>query len=42
MLNDIIKWFEAMDPVQGAFIATLFTWALTALGASIVFFCKDY
>jgi zinc transporter, ZIP family len=40
MLGEIIKWFEGTNPVTGAFLATLFTWAMTALGASIVFFVK--
>ena len=39
-MQDLIKWFESIDPVTGAFVATLFTWAMTALGASIVFFVK--
>ena len=32
--------FKELSPVWQAFIATLFTWSVTALGASIVFFFK--
>lgn len=40
-MDTIIQFFEGIDPVLGAFLATLFTWALTALGASFVFFFKS-
>lgn len=40
MLNNIIDYFEQLDPVLAAFYATLFTWGVTALGASLVFFFK--
>ena len=42
MLNfdTLLKFFERIDPVLGAFIASLFTWLLTALGSSLVFFIK--
>lgn len=40
MYQDIIIFFESLDPVLGAFIATLFTWGLTAFGASFVFLFK--
>lgn len=33
-------WFLEMHPVQQALLATLFTWGVTALGASFVFFFK--
>ncbi len=36
----IINWFIDLHPVFQAFIATLFTWAVTALGASLVFLFK--
>lgn len=39
-MNDVIKYFEQLDPVMAAFLATMFTWGLTALGASLVFFFK--
>ena len=40
MFEDIIRFFESIDPVLAALYATLFTWFLTALGASFVFFFK--
>ena len=33
-------WFVEMHPVKQALVATLFTWGVTALGASFVFFFK--
>jgi ZIP family zinc transporter len=39
--NAILEFFRNTDPVLGAFYATLFTWGLTALGASLVFFVKE-
>ena len=39
-MEQIIHFFEQIDPVLGAFYATVFTWGLTALGASFVFFFK--
>lgn len=41
MFEDIIHFFESIDPVLAALYATLFTWFLTALGASFVFFFKN-
>jgi len=40
MLNQVIEYFESIDPILAAFYATLFTWAMTALGAGLVFFFK--
>ncbi len=40
MMNDIIAYLEGIDPVLAALYATLFTWGVTALGASLVFFFK--
>jgi ZIP family zinc transporter len=40
MLESIIAYLESIDPVLAALYATLFTWFLTALGASVVFFFK--
>jgi ZIP family zinc transporter len=40
-MDGIISFFEKTDPVLGALYATLFTWGLTALGASLVFFIKS-
>lgn len=34
------EWFLALSPVKQALIGTIFTWFLTALGASVVFFFK--
>ena len=39
-MNEVIKYMESIDPVYAALLATLFTWGLTALGASLVFFFK--
>lgn len=39
-MNDVINYFETLDPVMAALLATLFTWGLTALGAALVFFFK--
>lgn len=35
-----MEWFKSLDPVIQALIATCFTWFVTALGASVVFFFK--
>jgi ZIP family zinc transporter len=40
MFQTVIDYFEIIDPVLAALYATLFTWFLTALGASFVFFFK--
>ena len=39
-MDSVIAFFESISPVTGAFYATLFTWGLTDLGASLVFFVK--
>ncbi|MCX6578726.1 MAG: ZIP family metal transporter [Candidatus Aminicenantes bacterium] len=36
----MLEWFKTLDPVMQALIATLFTWLVTALGASLVFMFK--
>lgn len=36
----MIEWISQFHPVMQALIATLFTWAVTALGAAVVFFFK--
>lgn len=36
----MIQWISQFNPIQQALIATLFTWGVTALGASLVFFFK--
>lgn len=40
-METIVRWFETIDPVTAAFIATTFTWLVTASGASLVFFFKS-
>jgi ZIP family zinc transporter len=40
MYNDLIKYLEGIDPILAAFYATMFTWLVTAAGASLVFFFK--
>ncbi|KAF2518900.1 ZIP family metal transporter [Flavobacterium salilacus subsp. salilacus] len=40
MFDSIVAYFESIDPVLAALYATLFTWGVTALGASAVFFFK--
>lgn len=35
-----MNWFVSLNPILQAFIATLFTWSITILGASIVLFFK--
>lgn len=40
MFESIVHYFESISPILAAFYATLFTWGLTALGASFVFFFK--
>lgn len=37
----MISFFEGLSPVMQAFLATLFTWGVTMLGASIVFFFRE-
>ena len=39
-MKDVIIFFENQPPILGAFYATIFTWLMTALGASLVFFIK--
>lgn len=34
----LVTWFSELNPVVQAFLATMFTWGVTALGASTVFF----
>lgn len=36
----LIQWFSGFHPVTQALFATLFTWAVTALGAAVVFVFK--
>lgn len=41
MLQFILDYLESINPILAALYATLFTWFLTALGASFVFFFKN-
>lgn len=36
----IVEWFTDLNPIVQALLATCFTWFVTALGASLVFFFK--
>ena len=36
----LFEWFAALHPIVQALFATLFTWFVTALGASLVFFFR--
>lgn len=40
-MNTLYIWFAQLNPVLQAFIATMFTWFVTAVGASMVFFFKS-
>ena len=37
----MFEWFGNLNPIIQALLATCFTWFLTALGASAVFFFKQ-
>jgi len=37
----LTQWFTQLNPVMQALLATCFTWLVTALGASVVFFFKS-
>jgi ZIP family zinc transporter len=41
MFQFILDYLESINPILAALYATLFTWFLTALGASFVFFFKN-
>ncbi|WP_203229280.1 ZIP family metal transporter [Paenimyroides tangerinum] len=40
-MEEIINYFENINPVLAAFHATVFTWAMTALGAATVFLVRN-
>lgn len=40
-MEEIIKYFEGINPVLAAFYATVFTWGMTALGAAAVYLFKN-
>lgn len=37
----MLEWFSGLDHIVQALLATLFTWGVTAIGASLVFFFKN-
>ncbi|MEE2876753.1 MAG: ZIP family metal transporter [Candidatus Neomarinimicrobiota bacterium] len=37
----MVEWFKGLEPLTQAFLATIFTWGMTALGASAVFFFRE-
>ena len=37
----MVAWFEALNPAVQALLGTCFTWAVTALGAGLVFGWKE-
>ena len=39
-MDNIINYFETLNPILGAFYATFFTFFVTALGASSALFFK--
>ncbi len=41
MIDQVVQYLEGIDPILAALYATLFTWVLTGLGASLVFFFKS-
>jgi ZIP family zinc transporter len=40
-MEEIVAFFEKLSPVMQGFTGSMFTWFVTALGASMVFFIKD-
>ena len=40
MFNQLVEFFESIHPLLAALLAGLFTWFITALGASLVFLFK--
>ena len=41
-MQAVIEYLETVNPILAALYATLFTWALTAAGAGLVFFFKTW
>lgn len=41
MLDNVISYFETVNPIWAALCAGLFTWAMTATGAALVFVFKN-
>lgn len=40
-MNNLMEWMSSLGAVEAALVATLFTWMMTALGASLVFVFSD-
>lgn len=40
-MHAMMEWFRALGPVTQAFVAGLFTWGLTALGAAVCFLTRE-
>jgi ZIP family zinc transporter len=40
MIDNLVAYLSQLPPVKAAFLATLFTWLVTAVGASLVFFFR--
>lgn len=40
MFSDVSVWFQSLSPLSQSFLAGCFTWGVTALGASVVFFTR--
>ncbi len=40
-METLVHFFEGLSPLMQGFTGSLFTWFITALGASMVFFIKD-
>jgi len=40
-MDAVLHFFESIDPVLGALIATVFTWLVTAAGSALIFFFKN-
>ncbi len=41
MFSDLLNYFESLDPIWAALLAGMFTWAMTATGAAMVFVFKN-
>ncbi len=41
-MQNVISWFGELHHITQALLATLFTWGVTAFGASLVFFFKGF
>lgn len=41
MFETLLSWLAGFNPIQQAFLATCFTWSVTALGAAVIFAFKE-